>query len=155
MIVQRGEAIGLDWRGTMARMQQHDWEAEMDAVANPGVTYPDYYTQPFHAYEKVRHKTSGAGAGRRARRPGGWAPRTAPGHGASPWRKRRMPAHARQRGGRADAACPRTPTRGTPPRPAAPPQGNLSWDAALEVTLAAQSVHAGVMDPANKDWRPE
>ncbi len=29
-------------------------------------------------------------------------------------------------------------------------QGNLCWEAALEVTLAAKSVHAPVMDPTNK-----
>jgi len=32
MIVQRGEAIGLDWEGTMARRRQHDWEAELRQV---------------------------------------------------------------------------------------------------------------------------
>ncbi|KAI8471970.1 MAG: S-adenosyl-L-methionine-dependent methyltransferase [Monoraphidium minutum] len=83
MIVQRGEAIGLDWQGTMERMRAHDWEAELREVVDEGITYPEYYKQPFHAYE----------------------------------------------------------------------QGNLSWEPALEATLAAQSVHAGVMDPANKDWR--
>ncbi len=34
-------------------------------------------------------------------------------------------------------------------------QGNLCWDAALEVTLAAKSVHAAVMDPAGKELDPE
>jgi len=27
-----------------------DWEAELRGVQNPNLTYPDYYTQPFHAY---------------------------------------------------------------------------------------------------------
>jgi hypothetical protein len=39
------------------------------------------------------------------------------------------------------------------PRPAL--QGNLCWDAALEVTLAARSVHSAVMDPAGALLDPE
>lgn len=35
------------------------------------------------------------------------------------------------------------------------PHGNLSMEAALEVTVAAQSVHASVMDPAGKALDPE
>lgn len=53
MIVKRGEAIGLDWEGTMARMRQHNWEEELAAVMNKSISYPSYYTQPFHAYEQV------------------------------------------------------------------------------------------------------
>ncbi len=34
-------------------------------------------------------------------------------------------------------------------------QGNLSWQAAWETTLAAKSVHATVMDPAGKTLDPE
>ena len=34
-------------------------------------------------------------------------------------------------------------------------QGNLCWEAALEVTMAAKSVHAPVMDPTNKIMDPE
>lgn len=69
----------------MAARRAHDWEAALQAVADPSVTYPEYYTQPFHAYEA----------------------------------------------------------------------GNLNWEAALELTLAAQSVHATVMDPAGKTLRAE
>lgn len=36
-----------------------------------------------------------------------------------------------------------------------PSQGNLCWEAALEVTMAAKSVHAMVMDPAGKTMDPE
>ena len=35
------------------------------------------------------------------------------------------------------------------------PQGNLCLEAALEVTAAAQSVHATVFDPAGKELDPE
>ncbi|EFJ48819.1 hypothetical protein VOLCADRAFT_90465 [Volvox carteri f. nagariensis] len=85
MIVKRAEALGLDWEGAMRGMQAQDWEARLKAVTNPAVTYPDYYTQPFHAYGK----------------------------------------------------------------------GNLCWEAALEVTMAAKSVHAAVMDPAGREMDPE
>lgn len=34
-------------------------------------------------------------------------------------------------------------------------QGNLCWEAALEVTMAAQSVHAPVMDPDGKKMDPQ
>ncbi|GLC42713.1 hypothetical protein PLESTB_001130500 [Pleodorina starrii] len=85
MIMKRAEALGLDWEGAMRDMKAQDWEARLKAVTNPSVTYPDYYTQPFHAYS----------------------------------------------------------------------QGNLCWEAALEVTMAAKSVHAMVMDPAGKQMDPE
>lgn len=44
-----------------------------------------------------------------------------------------------------------------PPAPARLPscQGNLCWDAALEVSLAAASVHAPVMDPTGKTLDPK
>ncbi|GLI59339.1 hypothetical protein VaNZ11_001199 [Volvox africanus] len=85
IIVKRAEALGLDWDGAMRDMKAQDWNARMKAVINPSVTYPAYYTQPFHAYS----------------------------------------------------------------------QGNLCLEAALEVTLAAKSVHAMVMDPAGKQMDPE
>ncbi|KAG2429387.1 hypothetical protein HXX76_011152 [Chlamydomonas incerta] len=84
MIMKRAEAIGLDWGSAMAELQAQDWEAQMKEVTNPDITYPAYYTQPFHAYS----------------------------------------------------------------------QGNLCWEAALEVTMAAKSVHAMVMDPAGKTMDP-
>lgn len=52
-IVDRAKLIGLDWEGTMAARRRHDWDAELAAVVDAGITYPDYYTQPFHAYELV------------------------------------------------------------------------------------------------------
>jgi hypothetical protein len=55
MIIQRAEAIGLDWDGTLKQLQQQDWEARLADATNPQVdSYPSYYTQPFHAYKQVR-----------------------------------------------------------------------------------------------------
>jgi predicted metal-dependent hydrolase len=54
MIVQRGESIGIDWEGAMAKRRAHDWEAELRGVVSQGVgAYPDYYTKAFHAYDQV------------------------------------------------------------------------------------------------------
>jgi hypothetical protein len=128
----------------------------LQAVTNPSVAYPSYYTQPFHAYSQVRpaqracelrpgqlllaRGACAEGARRSPPRPG--SPRaarrcTAAGYRctAAVWRQRHLPAR--------------------PPAPACLRcQGNLCWDAALEVTLAAQSVHAAVMDPAGKTMDP-
>jgi hypothetical protein len=55
MIIQRAEAIGLDWDGTLKQLQQQDWEARLQEATDPLVdSYPSYYTQPFHAYKQVR-----------------------------------------------------------------------------------------------------
>lgn len=62
-IVERGEALGLDWAATMERRRRHDWGAELKAVTNPDVTYPAYYTQPFHAYREVRREGGGGEGG--------------------------------------------------------------------------------------------
>eukprot|EP00879_Flechtneria_rotunda_P009139 GHRR01009568.1.p1 GENE.GHRR01009568.1~~GHRR01009568.1.p1 ORF type:complete len:365 (+),score=126.47 GHRR01009568.1:87-1181(+) len=52
LIIQRSEAIGLDWEGTMSELQKQDWEALMAEVQNTTIQYPSYYTQPFHAYKQ-------------------------------------------------------------------------------------------------------
>jgi hypothetical protein len=54
MIIQRGAAIGLDWPATLAELQKLDWESRMAQATDPLVgAYPEYYTQPFHAYKQV------------------------------------------------------------------------------------------------------
>ncbi|WIA18170.1 hypothetical protein OEZ85_009645 [Tetradesmus obliquus] len=53
MIIQRAEAIGLDWDGTLQQLQQQDWEARLQEATDPAAgSYPSYYTQPFHAYKQ-------------------------------------------------------------------------------------------------------
>ncbi|GIL77539.1 hypothetical protein Vretimale_2936 [Volvox reticuliferus] len=51
-IVKRAEALGLDWDGAMRKMKAQNWDARMKAAINPSVTYPAYYTLPFHAYSQ-------------------------------------------------------------------------------------------------------
>lgn len=54
MIIQRGAAIGLNWPATLAELQKLDWESRMAQATDPLVgAYPEYYTQPFHAYKQV------------------------------------------------------------------------------------------------------
>eukprot|EP00775_Hariotina_reticulata_P008701 gene8701-8882_t len=54
MIIQRSEAIGLDWAATLAELQQQDWESRMQEITSNTLVdqYPSYYTQPFHAYKQ-------------------------------------------------------------------------------------------------------
>lgn len=78
MMIKRAETIGVYWTQEAATLRSRDWEADFAAVHNPNLTYPDYYLNPFHAYD----------------------------------------------------------------------QGNLSWEAASEVEVAAQAVHARIWPEA-------
>ena len=50
-IAKRGQLIGLDFdREVEALRGAADWEAELEAVRDPSLQLPEYYTQPFHAY---------------------------------------------------------------------------------------------------------
>ncbi len=50
-IAQRGREIGVDFEGEVAALRGGtDWEWEMRGVRDADLAYPDYYTQPFHAY---------------------------------------------------------------------------------------------------------
>lgn len=52
-IVQRAEALGIDWQGTMRELQAQDWSELRRGVEDPSVSYPPYYVAPFHAYSQV------------------------------------------------------------------------------------------------------
>lgn len=78
MMIERAEKIGVPWRQQVQQLQMHDWDSEMAQVQNTQLSYPDYYLQSFHAYDK----------------------------------------------------------------------GDLCWDAAFEVEVAAQAVHAGIWPEA-------
>lgn len=60
MMIKRAESLGVYWtkevqalrsRGGAAEFSP-DWEAELAALQNPAVKYPDYYLTSFHAYEE-------------------------------------------------------------------------------------------------------
>lgn len=52
MMIKRGEKIGVPWTKQVEELRSHDWETELARVKNPNITYPDYYTKPFHAYDE-------------------------------------------------------------------------------------------------------
>ncbi|NEQ96767.1 MAG: methyltransferase domain-containing protein [Cyanothece sp. SIO2G6] len=76
MMVKRAASIGIDWPGEVAALrsrqihpQNHpqiatslsamaatplhpDWETELAALRNDRLVYPDYYLNPFHAYDE-------------------------------------------------------------------------------------------------------
>ena len=60
MMIKRAESLGVYWtkevqalrsRGGTAEFSP-EWEAELAAIQNPQITYPDYYLTSFHAYEE-------------------------------------------------------------------------------------------------------
>lgn len=53
-IAGRGGAIGVDQAAEVAALERAvpSWQAELEAVQNRDVSYPSYYTQPFHAYDR-------------------------------------------------------------------------------------------------------
>lgn len=53
MMMDRAEALGVHWREEVSALQaQAGWEEALAAIANPNLTYPDYYTTSFHAYDE-------------------------------------------------------------------------------------------------------
>jgi ubiquinone/menaquinone biosynthesis C-methylase UbiE len=52
MIVQRANLIGVNWEENVKNLQNHDWQTEIQTIENPDMTYPSYYLQSFHAYDK-------------------------------------------------------------------------------------------------------
>ena len=59
MMVKRAESIGVDWHEEVKQLRSRGselefdpaWEEELKQIQNPNITYPEYYLQPFHAYE--------------------------------------------------------------------------------------------------------
>jgi ubiquinone/menaquinone biosynthesis C-methylase UbiE len=51
MMIRRAATIGIDWPQTVAQLRQRDWQADLAAIQNPNLVYPDYYVRSFHAYE--------------------------------------------------------------------------------------------------------
>ncbi len=50
MMIDRAEGMGVPWRRIVAELRSQDLTADLAAVENPAVLYPDYYTTSFHAY---------------------------------------------------------------------------------------------------------
>ncbi|WP_330204391.1 class I SAM-dependent methyltransferase [Cyanobacterium sp. Dongsha4] len=52
MIIKRAYSIGVNWQENINSLQNHDWEQEINSLTNTNISYPDYYLNSFHAYEK-------------------------------------------------------------------------------------------------------
>ncbi|AFY37232.1 Methyltransferase type 11 [[Leptolyngbya] sp. PCC 7376] len=52
MMITRAEKLGVPWRKNVEELQQRNWQPELEAIADPALKYPDYYTTSFHAYEE-------------------------------------------------------------------------------------------------------
>jgi len=51
MMVKRAETIGVPWRDNVKQLSNLNWDANLAAIQNPHLNYPDYYTTSFHAYD--------------------------------------------------------------------------------------------------------
>ncbi|BAU64206.1 Methyltransferase type 11 [Stanieria sp. NIES-3757] len=52
MMIDRAEALGVPWRENVRQLSRRNWDAEIAAITNPQLQYPDYYLRSFHAYEQ-------------------------------------------------------------------------------------------------------
>lgn len=60
MMVKRAETIGVPWQARVAELRSRQgteelspqWQADLEAIQNPGLQYPTYYTTSFHAYDE-------------------------------------------------------------------------------------------------------
>ncbi|MEM9090489.1 MAG: class I SAM-dependent methyltransferase [Cyanobacteria bacterium P01_F01_bin.53] len=60
MMMDRAHDLGVYWRDEVKALRARNsgvdmdpaWDEELAAVTNPQVTYPDYYTTSFHAYDE-------------------------------------------------------------------------------------------------------
>ncbi len=65
MMVKRAAAIGVSWDGRVAELRSRSdgghsgtadlspqWQVDLEAIQNPTLQYPDYYTTSFHAYDE-------------------------------------------------------------------------------------------------------
>ncbi|MFQ3585129.1 MAG: class I SAM-dependent methyltransferase, partial [Cyanobacteriota bacterium] len=51
LMINRAAEIGVDWLGRVKTFMAEDLSAELAAVEDPQLAYPDYYLRPFHAYD--------------------------------------------------------------------------------------------------------
>ncbi|MEN9223879.1 MAG: class I SAM-dependent methyltransferase [Thermostichus sp. DRC_bins_24] len=51
LMIKRATNIGVDWLGRVQALMTQDLAAELAAVENPELVYPNYYLRPFHAYD--------------------------------------------------------------------------------------------------------
>ncbi len=52
VLIKTAEKNGIPWRQTVAELTASGVQQQLAAIANPDITYPDYYQVPFHAYDQ-------------------------------------------------------------------------------------------------------
>ncbi|MEM8502066.1 MAG: class I SAM-dependent methyltransferase [Cyanobacteria bacterium P01_D01_bin.1] len=52
VLIKTAEKNGIPWQETRSAFEASDIEYTLTDVANPNITYPDYYQKPFHAYDE-------------------------------------------------------------------------------------------------------
>ncbi|MFE4106748.1 class I SAM-dependent methyltransferase [Almyronema epifaneia] len=52
VLIKTAEKKGIPWRQNYQDLELSGIQAELAAIANPAITYPDYYQVPFHAYDQ-------------------------------------------------------------------------------------------------------
>jgi ubiquinone/menaquinone biosynthesis C-methylase UbiE len=51
MMIKRAAKIGVNWHQEVEKLQARNWENDLAQIQNSHITYPEYYTTSFHAYE--------------------------------------------------------------------------------------------------------
>jgi ubiquinone/menaquinone biosynthesis C-methylase UbiE len=51
VLIKTAEKNGVPWRDTYKTLSAANLTQQAERIANPTVTYPDYYQKPFHAYD--------------------------------------------------------------------------------------------------------
>jgi len=52
VLIKTAEKNGIPWQETRSAFEASDIEHTLADIANPNITYPDYYQKPFHAYDE-------------------------------------------------------------------------------------------------------
>ncbi len=52
VLIKTAEKNGIPWQETRSAFEASDIEQTLADIANPNITYPDYYQKPFHAYDE-------------------------------------------------------------------------------------------------------
>ncbi|NJM75470.1 MAG: methyltransferase domain-containing protein [Acaryochloridaceae cyanobacterium RU_4_10] len=52
VLIKTAEKNGIPWRQTVQDFESSGIHEQLAAIANPDITYPDYYNVPFHAYDR-------------------------------------------------------------------------------------------------------
>jgi hypothetical protein len=52
VLIKTAEKKGIPWRENAQQLDTPETKQLLETIANPEITYPDYYQVPFHAYDE-------------------------------------------------------------------------------------------------------